>query len=525
MGHSTKNRKLRYCMSHLHFRIVIVAAFLIVMAANGNAQTKEATPVRIDIQNSYQVIENFGASDAWSCQFAGSWPDSAKNAIASWLFSLDTLPDGNPAGIGLSLWRFNIGAGSAGQGAASGIRDEWRRAEAFIGQGNDPGAQRLQSQLWFLKAAQQRGVKQFLGFFNSPPVQLTINKKAYADSGRCNISPAQYSAFAAYAVDVLKQLKQSTGIAPVYLSPVNEPQWNWSNGGQEGCPYTNNEISNLIKAFNTALQQNRLATKLLVPEAGHHRYLLSDDDKPGRGNQVMDFFSTASANYIGNLPNVERVVASHSYFSTTPFPKAIALRKRMAEKVAGVSGLRYWQSEYCILGDNDGEIEGNKRDTGMDAALHVAGVIYADLVAGNATAWQWWLAISPYDYKDGLIYIDKNKSGGNYRDSKKLWALGNYSRFVRPGMKRVYAATPDTGNLLVSAYKDEQHKKLVLVVVNCAMQGTKLALSLGDKPFPAHRTWNTYTTSAAANLEKHILPAGTIDLEPQCIVTIETTYD
>ncbi|HLO37756.1 MAG TPA: glycoside hydrolase, partial [Lacibacter sp.] len=88
--------------------------------------------ISININKQFQVIENFGASDAWACQFAGLWPDEKKNAIADLLFSTDTFSDGSPKGIGLSQWRFNIGAGSTQQGESSGIRDEWRRAESFL---------------------------------------------------------------------------------------------------------------------------------------------------------------------------------------------------------------------------------------------------------------------------------------------------------------------------------------------------------------------------------------------------------
>ena len=77
-------------------------------------------------------MHNFAASDAWACQFVGSWPDEKKNVIADWLFSTDTLANGTPKGIGLTMWRDNIGAGSANQGSASGINDEWRRAASFM---------------------------------------------------------------------------------------------------------------------------------------------------------------------------------------------------------------------------------------------------------------------------------------------------------------------------------------------------------------------------------------------------------
>ncbi|WP_431215396.1 glycoside hydrolase [Puia sp. P3] len=74
-------------------------------------------PVRlgltVDMGSVQQTIHSFGASDGWTCKFIGKWADvSKKNRIADLLFSMDTLQDGTPKGIGLSLWRFNIGAGS-----------------------------------------------------------------------------------------------------------------------------------------------------------------------------------------------------------------------------------------------------------------------------------------------------------------------------------------------------------------------------------------------------------------------------
>ena len=79
-------------------------------------QAEPPAEVTIIPETTYQVIHNFGASDAWSCQFTGNWPDEQRNRLADLLFSLETGDDGSPSGIGLSCWRFNIGAGSARQG-------------------------------------------------------------------------------------------------------------------------------------------------------------------------------------------------------------------------------------------------------------------------------------------------------------------------------------------------------------------------------------------------------------------------
>ena len=78
-------------------------------------------------------MEGFGASDAWRCQFIGkNWPITKRKKIAEWLFSKEVDSDGNPKGIGLTQWRFYIGAGTTEQGDSSNIKNEWRRSESFI---------------------------------------------------------------------------------------------------------------------------------------------------------------------------------------------------------------------------------------------------------------------------------------------------------------------------------------------------------------------------------------------------------
>jgi hypothetical protein len=154
----------------------------------------------------------------------------------------------------------------------------------------------------------------------------------------------------------------------------------------------------------------------------------------------------------------------------------------------------------------------------MDAALYVAKVVYQDMVAANAAAWQWWLAISPYNYKDGLVYVDKNNSDGNYYDSKMLWALGNYSRFIRPGSRRIDIGQVNDPALLVSAYKNEKSDGVVLVVINSSADAKPLDLSgnalIGDKSIV------TFTTDNTSNLAKNSVSVQNIAIPARSIVTL-----
>jgi O-glycosyl hydrolase len=471
-----------------------IACFLFLSyGINTAAAQTAAVHLNINPDTTYQTINNFGASDAWSCQFVGQWPEAKKNVIADWLFSTDTTATGQPAGIGLSMWRFNIGAGSAGQ---SDIKDEWHRTGTW---------QNQEGQLWFLQAAKKRNVNQFLAFLNSPPVNLTLNGKGFATKGVCNISPDKYDALALSITDAISGIHKKTGIMFDYISPVNEPQWDWSDPKQEGCPYNNEQISGVTKSLSKALINKEIPTKIVIGEAAKIDYLYAKPDKPEKGEQIHAFFDSHSPYYVGDLPNVEHIISAHSYFTTSPVAKAIEIRSNLAKAAKKIS---FWQSEYCILGDNDGEINGEKRDYGVDAALYLARVIHYDLTVANAAAWQYWLAISPYDYKDGLIYIDKNKTDGRYRDSKMLWALGNYSRFIRPGARRI-KVTVDNNNLLASAYKNAD-QTIDVVIINSSKENVKIDV---DKAFRA------YVTSDAGNLQPANI-SNTIDIPARSVVTL-----
>lgn len=78
-----------------------------------------------------QQIDCFGASDAWSMHQIGKMPASVQDNVARLLFSSEMDESGNPEGIGLSIWRFNIGSGSAEQGDRSSIQPG-TRTECFL---------------------------------------------------------------------------------------------------------------------------------------------------------------------------------------------------------------------------------------------------------------------------------------------------------------------------------------------------------------------------------------------------------
>ncbi|RME95729.1 MAG: hypothetical protein D6766_02460, partial [Verrucomicrobia bacterium] len=94
----------------------------------------------------------------------------------------------------------------------------------------------------------------------------------------------------------------------------------------------------------------------------------------------------------------------------------------------------------------------------------------------------------PYDYKDGLVYVDKRLDGGAVRDSKMLWALGHFARFIRPGARRIGVLAPpeapdparEHDAPLVSAWVGADGRSLVAVGINPAQRPLSLKLVLAD---------------------------------------------
>ena len=274
-----------------------------------------AVTLTVRIGSEQQEIDGFGASDAWRCQYVGKyWLLEKREAIADLLFSREEDGDGNPKGIGLSIWRFYLSAGTSEQGDESGISNEWRRGESFLDADENHDWSKQAGQQWFLREAKKRGVERIQAFSNAAPVQFSNNGKGFAEKGdiRLNVRPGKLDDFARYLVDVAQHF-ENEGIPIDYLSPINEPQWGWDEGNQEGTPALNEEIYVFVRYLSQMLQERELSTQLTIGEAGHIGFLARKMGGDSRDNQIEVFFNPKSSLYIGDLPHVLPVISGHSY--------------------------------------------------------------------------------------------------------------------------------------------------------------------------------------------------------------------
>ncbi len=483
----------------------ILVSFCLTLSLSAVAQS--LVKFEVNPSRTHQTIDCFGASDAWSMRFVGEMNEKTQNDVARLLFSSKTDADGNPEGIGMSIWRFNIGAGSLEQGDSSYINNA-TRTDCFLNADGTYDWSKQHGQRNFLKLAKGYGVPYFLGFLNSPPVQFTINGLATntGRGGTYNLKDDKYEDFARFMADVVIGLKEHDGVNLDYISPVNEPDghWNWQGPKQEGTPATKYEIARLSRILNNEFQSRGISSRIIIPESSDYRCMMGVHmTGPDRGYEIQSFFSPDSIDsYVGNLKSLPRLMAGHSYWTNTPVEYMKECRKALRDTLQKYD-VDFWQSEVCIMG-NDEEIGGgNGFDRTMKTALYVARMIHHDLVFADARSWQWWRAIGT-TWKDGLLhqYREKGASQDTIVDSKLLWSLGNYSRFVRPGAVRIDVTKQDVNDpdsatdprgLMCSAYKNIDGST-VIVVINYGDDAENVSFN-GAKG----KTWKAYRTSDVEN--------------------------
>jgi glucuronoarabinoxylan endo-1,4-beta-xylanase len=149
------------------------------------------------------------------------------------------------------------------------------------------------------------------------------------------------------------------------------------------------------------------------------------------------------------------IIASHEYgCGTLPSQPSIA-----------AAGKEYWETEVdtgTAVGDSSGD--------GIASALKMATTIHNDLTKANLNAWHLWCLYSASG-SGGCLYDTSNSVW-----TKRLWVLGNYARFVRPGYMRVSTAGTVPSGVLLSAYQNPADGTLAVVAINNNSSATPLSL-------------------------------------------------
>jgi O-glycosyl hydrolase len=419
----------------------------------------------------------FGVSGAWWAQVVGGWSPENRQRIVDLLFS-------PTEGIGLTVYRYNIGGGE------DGLIDPWRMTESFDAGPGEYDWTRDANALTILRMARDAGVTDVIVFANSAPERMTISGRASGNpDGGSNLRPDMHDAFAQYLVDVTRHLIEQEQIPVGWISPINEPQWDWQpSKGQEGTHYTTDEIVSVLNALQTAIDASGLDVEISAIDAGE--------------------WETASI-YVNRIFEEPVLAANLHHFAVHSYWSDAADKARFVHFMERqFPDVELWMTEWTEMQQG--------RDYEMNSALWLANTVHDDLTIGGVTSWQYWIGVSKYNYRDGLIYT--REYGERIEETQRLWALGNWSRFVRPGAVRVEAAS-SSDQVKISAFTDPTTGNLTLVAIN--NQASPAPIRIAGLS-PAQSSVRVYETSDGKTLDlvfDGTLPE-TLTLAPSSVTTL-----
>lgn len=428
------------------------------------------TGLKIRTDMTYQTVEGFGASSAWTYQNLGLIEDEdVKEDAIERLYG--------DKGLALNIFRYNIGGGGK---ELDVYKDKQRGAESFFVKDNfkgdysvfadannydftrDKGVREL-----FEKALSKGNITEVVFFANSPHYLMTKNGLTHASAKKeNNLKEECYEAFSDYLLVITNWLCENIVYKydreiKVYISPVNEPQWDWggADASQEGCHYDPEELAKFYDVFSKKLtaynEAHATSFEMDLFESGNYKLTESGTKFQTYMKEMSnyDYFNeldTISVHSYGADNNLRARNMAHSF-----------LKRSYSDKKFSVS-------EYCVLKDGV--------DPSIDMGLYSAKVVMEDLNTLNAVRWNWWLSVSTYDYEDGLVYW--NPSDNSLQVTNRYYAMGQFSRYIEPGSVIVGTEYGDSigWNGVESLAFIKPDGRLALIVINNSPRAHKIRL-------------------------------------------------
>jgi glucuronoarabinoxylan endo-1,4-beta-xylanase len=393
--------------------------------------------VSVDWTGTFQTIDGFGASGAFQrATQLMEVPEPARTEIVDALFSQQT-------GAGLSIVRNIIGDGSL-------LPDGVPTIEPSPGRWQWTGDE---GQIWLMQQAAQRGATRFVSTAWSAPAWMKDNGSVIGGS----LSPSHYQDFADYLAAYIRGYKSRFGLDIYAVSIANEPA---NNAQYSSSLWSGPQFRDFIKtSLAPTFERERLSTKVMMAE-----------DETWSEELVLDTLADAEA-----AKRVD-IVAAHAY-----------LGRIQAFARAAACGKPVWQSEVANWLDNDPT---------MDDGIKWAREVHAFMVDAKASAFLYWWFVSRRNNGGALVILD-SPGATTYILNKRLFALGNFARFVRPGYVRIDCTANPAPGVFVSAYKEASSGTFVLVAINAGQE--PLTIDLLPKGFRATML-KPYVTDATRNL-------------------------
>jgi O-glycosyl hydrolase len=185
------------------------------------------------------------------------------------------------------------------------------------------------------------------------------------------------------------------------------------------------------------------------------------------------------------------------------------------------SGKRFWQTEVSGSGPN------LPVGTGIDNALFYARMIHFDMTLARTNAFlYWWLwtnSLNDENFPGALVQVDYDE----ITTSLRLYAMGQYSRFIRPGWVRIDCDTSPVRARTVysSAYKNPQTKEIAVVFINGTATPLSISIDITGADFDKLETWRTSANEELKSIGSQKISRNKADvtLAPRSITTIYGT--
>jgi glucuronoarabinoxylan endo-1,4-beta-xylanase len=121
----------------------------------------------------------------------------------------------------------------------------------------------------------------------------------------------------------------------------------------------------------------------------------------------------------------------------------------------------------------------------ISAGIDIARGIYAAITTGGASGWHYWWTQAFFD------------GGSTTSPPKRVYAMGNFSKFVRPGYVRVGISGAPTSVQIVP-FSNPADGTVAIVALNSGSSAQNVSFFVSGAGWPS--TVTPYVTSAGSNL-------------------------
>ena len=216
-------------------------------------------------------------------------------------------------------------------------------------------------------------------------------------------------------------------------------------------------------------------------------------------------------------PEAERIlthIALHQYngaFDSSDRAGAKAFPEILA------TGKRFWQTEVSGSGVN------LPAGAGIDNALYYARMIHFDFTLVEMNGFLYWWLWTNNDqnasFPGSLINV---VDGETIIPAKRLYAMGQFSRFIRPGWYRIESDTSPRLGTYSSAYRNPNTNEIAIVLINDRPNSYTVAVDLSDAAFERLDSWRTSANENLARLGRQRVNRNmtTVTLPPKSITTL-----